>query len=148
MAAAVVGRRRGSSSSQAWRAQRGRPGVEDDRFDFAFERNPLSTTNEFIESELTDGGSEFQRGCRGSKRLSCVNLERVEHMLDEWLVLDLCGNGHGGPDGVVRCTIWDFNFRLLQSAEGDRQERCVETPNETSSDTMQDIQDPDYCVES
>ena len=26
----------------------------------------------------------------GSKRLSCVNLEREEHMRDEWLVLDLC----------------------------------------------------------
>ena len=38
------------------------PGVEEDRFDFAFERNTLSTTNEFIELELTDGGSEFPRG--------------------------------------------------------------------------------------
>ena len=32
-------------------------------------------------------------------------------MRDEWLVLDLCGNGHSDPDGVVRCTIWDFHFR-------------------------------------
>ena len=36
----------------------------------------------------------------------------------------------------------------LQSAEGDRRECCVETTNETSSNTMQDIQDPDCCVES
>ena len=48
-------------SSQAWRAQRGRPGVEEDRFDFTFERNTPSTTNEFIELELTDGGSEPPR---------------------------------------------------------------------------------------
>ena len=114
MAAAVVGRKRGSLVSAfepAWRTQRGRPGVEDDRFDVAFERNTPSTTNEFNELELTDGGSEFPRGCRGSKRLSCVNLEREEHMRDEWLVLDLCGNGYRDPDGVVRRTIWDFNFR-------------------------------------
>ena len=69
-------------------------------------------------------------------------------MRDEWLVLDLCGNGHGDPDGVVRSTLWDFHFRRLQSAEGDRRECCVETSNGTSSNTMQDIQDPDYCVES
>ena len=35
----------------------------------------------------------------------------------------------------------------LHLAEGDRRECCVETPNETSSDTTQDNQDPDYCVE-
>ena len=45
-----------------WRTQRSRLGVEDDRFDFAFERNTSSTTNEFIELELTDGGSKFPRG--------------------------------------------------------------------------------------
>ena len=62
VAAAVVGRRRGSLVSPfepAWRTQRGRLVVEDDRFDFAFERNTPSTTNEFIELELTDGGSKF-----------------------------------------------------------------------------------------
>ena len=65
MAAAVVGRLRGSLVSAfepAWRTPRGRPGVEDDRFDFVFERNTPSTTNEFIELELTDGSSEFLRG--------------------------------------------------------------------------------------
>ena len=31
------------------------------KFDFAFERNTPSTTNEFIELELTDGGSKFPR---------------------------------------------------------------------------------------
>ena len=44
MTAAVVRRRRGSSSSQAWRAQRGRLGNKDGRFeanDLAFERNTL-----------------------------------------------------------------------------------------------------------
>ena len=65
MAAAVVGRRRGSlvsSFEPAWRTQRGRPGVEEDRFDVTFERNTPSTTNEFIDLEHTDGGSEFPRG--------------------------------------------------------------------------------------
>ena len=57
--------------------KRGRLGVEDDRFDFAFERNTPSANNGL---ELTDGGSEFLRGCRDSKRLSCVDLEREEHM--------------------------------------------------------------------
>ena len=52
MAAAVVGR---GIAIPAWRTQRGRPGVEDDRFDFAFERKTPSTTSEFIELELTDG---------------------------------------------------------------------------------------------
>ena len=41
----------------------------------------------------------------------CVNLEREERIRDEWLVLDLCGNGHRDPDGVVKSTIWDFHFR-------------------------------------
>ena len=69
------------------------------------------TTNEFIELELTDGGSKFPRDCRDSKRLSCVNLEREERLQDEWLVPKLCGNGHSDLDGVVRCAIWDFHFR-------------------------------------
>ena len=58
-----------------------------------------------------DGGGDSHRGCRGSKRLPCTNLEREEYVTDERLVLDLCGNGHIDPDGVVRCTIWDFHFR-------------------------------------
>ena len=136
VAAVVVCRRRDGILIPAWRTQQGRPGVEDDRFDFAFERNTPSTTNEFNELERTDGGSEFHRGCRGSIRLSCVNLEREEHMRDEWLVPDLCGNGHRDPDGVIRRTISNFHFS------------CVATSNETSSNTMQDFQDPDYCVES
>ena len=48
------------------------------------------------------------RGCRGSKRLPCTNLEREEHVRDERLVLDLCGNGHCDPDGVVRWTACEF----------------------------------------
>ena len=50
---------------------------------------------------------------RGSRRLPCIDLEREEHVRDEWLVLDLCGNGHCDPDGVVRRTVWDFHFRRL-----------------------------------
>ena len=98
MAAAVVCRRRGGSASQAWRAQRGRPGNKDGRFvanDLAFERHTPSTTNGL---ELMDGGNDSHRGCRGSQRLPCLDLEREEHVLDEWLVLDLCGTGHCDPD--------------------------------------------------
>ena len=105
MAAAVLRRRRGSSSSQAWRAQRGRLGNKDGRFDandLAFERNTHSTANGL---ELLDGGGDSPRGCRGSKRLSCIDLGREEHVRDEWLVLDLCGNGHCDPDGVVGQTV-------------------------------------------
>ena len=98
MAAAVVRRRRGSSSIQTWRAQRGRPGNKDGRFeanDLAFERNTPSTANGL---ELMDGGGDAPHGCRGSKRLPCTNLEREEHVRDERLVLDLCGNGHCDSD--------------------------------------------------
>ena len=42
--------------------------------------------------ELMDGGGDSLRGCRSSKRLPCTNLEREEHVRDERLVLDLCGN--------------------------------------------------------
>ena len=38
-----------------------------------------------------DGGDDSPRGCRGSKRLPRIDLEREEHVRDEWLVLDLCG---------------------------------------------------------
>ena len=48
---------------------------------------------------------EAARDCR----VSIWNVEK--RMRDEWLVLDLCGNGHSDPDGVVRCTILDFHFR-------------------------------------
>ena len=151
VAATVVGRGRGplvSAFEPAWKTQQSRPGVEEDWFDFNFEWNTPSTINEFIELELTDGGSKFPRGLRQQERLSFVNLEREKRMRDEWLVLDLCGNGHRDPDNVVRCTIWDFHIRWLQSAEGDRRECCVATSNETSSNTMPDIQDPNYCVAS
>ena len=70
MAATVVRRWRGSSSSQAWRAQRGRPGNKDGRFeanDFTFERNTPSTANGL---ELMDGGGDSPRGCRGSKKIA------------------------------------------------------------------------------
>ena len=61
--------------------------------------------------ELMDGGGDSPRGCRGSKRLPCTSLEREEHVRDEWLVLDLCGNGHCDPDGVVRRTVCESHFR-------------------------------------
>ena len=113
MAAVVVRRRRGRSSSQAWRAQRGRLGNKDGRSeanDLAFERNTPSAANGL---ELMDGGDDSPRGCRGSKRLPCIDLEREEHVRDEWLVLDLCGNGHCDPDGVVRRTVCESQFRRL-----------------------------------
>ena len=48
--------------------------------------------------------AEAAKNCR-------TDLEREKRMRDEWLVPDLCGNGHRDPDGVVRCTTWDFHFR-------------------------------------
>ena len=66
--------------------------------DLAFERNTPSATSGL---ELMDGGGDSPRGCRGSKRLPCIDLEREERARDKWLVLDLCGNGHRNPDGVV-----------------------------------------------
>ena len=66
--------------------------------DSAFERNTFSAANGL---ELMDGGDDGPCGCRGSKILPCVDLERAERARDEWLVLDLCGNGHRDLDGVV-----------------------------------------------
>ena len=66
MAVAAVRRRRGSSSSQAWRAQRGTPGNKGGPFeanDLGFERNTTATANGL---ELMDGGGDSRRGCRGS----------------------------------------------------------------------------------
>ena len=103
MAAAVVRRRRV------------RPGEYNGRReanDLAFERNTLSATNGL---ELMDG----PRGCRGSNRLPRIDLEREERARDEWLVLELCGNGHSDPDGVVGWTLCESHFRRLESAEGD-----------------------------
>ena len=82
--------------------------------DIAFKRNITpSAAIEFIELELSDGGSEFPRGCRDDKRLPCIDLEREEHVRDEWLVLDLCGNGHCDADGVVMRTVCESHFRRL-----------------------------------
>ena len=50
-------------------------------------------------------------GCRGSKRLPYIDLEREERARDEWLVLDLCKNGHRDPDGVVEWTICESHSR-------------------------------------
>ena len=106
----LVRRRRGSSSSQAWRAQRGKLGNKDGRFeanDLAFERNTSSAANGF---ELIDGVGDSFRGCRGSKRLPCLDLEREEHLRYERLVLDLYENGHYDPDGVVGWTVCESHW--------------------------------------
>ena len=103
-------RRRGSSSSLAWRAQRGRPGNKDGRSkanDLAFEKNTPSTANGL---ELMDGGGDSPGGCKGSKRLPCTNLEREEFVRDERLFLDLCGHGHCDPDGVVGQTACESHW--------------------------------------
>ena len=76
--------------------------------DLALERNTPSATNWL---ELMDGGDDSPRGCRGSNRLPCIDLEREEHVRDEWLVLDLCGNGHCDPDGIVRRTVCESDFQ-------------------------------------
>ena len=100
-------------SSQAWRAQRGRLGNKygrSDANDLAFERNTPSATNGL---ELMDGGDDFLCGCRGSKILPCIDLEREEHVRDEWLVLDLCGTCHCDPHAVVGRTVCESHFRRL-----------------------------------
>ena len=74
------------------------------------ERNTPSAVNGLA---LMDGGDDSLRGCRGSKRLPCIDLEREEHVRDEWLVLDLSGNGHCDPDGVVRRTVCESHVRRL-----------------------------------
>ena len=87
--------------ARPWRAQRGRPGIKGGRFeanDLASERNTPSATGGL---ELMGGGDDGPRACRGSKRLPCIDLEREERARDEWLVLDLYGNGQREPDGVV-----------------------------------------------
>ena len=107
-----------------------RPGNKDGRSeanDLAFERNTPSSTNGL---ELMEGGDDSSPVCRGSKRLPCIDLEREEHVRDEWLVLDLCGSGHCDPDGVVKRTVCESHFRRPQSAEGDRRESCGATANE------------------
>ena len=48
-----------------------------------------------------------------AKILPCTDMEREEHVRDERLVLDLCGNGHCDPDGVVRRTVCESHFRRL-----------------------------------
>ena len=68
-----------------------------------FERNTPLATNGL---ELMDGG----RGCRGSKRVPCADLELEEHVRDERLVLDLCGNGHCDPDGVVGRSVCESHW--------------------------------------
>ena len=72
----------GSSSSQAWRAQRGRPGNKDGRFEtnnLAVERNTPSTANGL---ELMDGGGDSPRDCRGSKKDCCVPTWNVRNMCE------------------------------------------------------------------
>ena len=64
-------------------------------------------------SSFMDGGGDSHCGCRGSKRFPCIDLEREEHVRDEWLVLDLCGNGHRDLDGVVGRTVCESHFRRL-----------------------------------
>ena len=70
----------GVMESRFRRTQRGRPGVEDDRFDFAFERNTPSTANEFIELELTDGGSKFPRD--EAAKDCCVSIWNVRNVCE------------------------------------------------------------------
>ena len=45
-----------------------------------------------------------------AKSLPCTNLEREEHVRDERLVLDLCGNGHCDPDGAVGQTACESHW--------------------------------------
>ena len=64
-----------------------------------------------------DGGDDGSPRSRGSERLPRIDLEREERARDERLVLDLCGNGHRDPDGVVGSIICESHFGRLESAE-------------------------------
>ena len=77
------------------------------------EHNEADLGTKMVDLELMDGGDDSPRGCRGNKRLPCIDLEREEHVRDAWLVLDLCGNGHRDPDGVVKRTVCESHLRRL-----------------------------------
>ena len=47
---------------------------------------------------------------QGRRGLPCADLGRGEHVQDERLVLDLCGNGHNDPDGVVGRTVCESHW--------------------------------------
>ena len=51
--------------------------------------------------------------------------EREERARDEWLVLDLCGNGHRGPDGVVRRTACESHFRQTVGRQKETDENAA-----------------------
>ena len=97
----------------SWLQQLCAEGVMEPQF-WLGDHNLAELESKMIDNEmgLTDGGSEFPRCSRGSKRLSCVNLKREERMRDEWLVPDLCGNGHRDLDGVVRGDLLGFPFQM------------------------------------
>ena len=87
--------------------------MKDGRFeanDVAFERNTFSTANGL---DFMDGGGDSSRGCRGSKRLLCINLEREEFVCEERLVLDLCVNGHCDLDGFVGQTVCESHWTRI-----------------------------------
>ena len=137
VAAAAVGRRRGSLVSTfepAWRTQRGRAGAEDDGFDFAFERNTPSTTNEFIELELTDGGSKFPaieaaRDCR----VSIWNVRNVCEM-NGWfwicvgLVIVILTVLSGVPSGISISDDCSQQKETDKNAAWQRQMKRARTP--------------------
>ena len=52
-----------------------------------------------------DGGGGFPAVAEAAKVCRVTYLEREENVRDERLVLDLCGNGHCDPDGVVGRTV-------------------------------------------
>ena len=129
VATAVVRRRCARSSSQAWRAQRGRPGNKDGRFetnDLAVERNVPLIANGL---ELMDGGGDSPRGCKCIKRLPCTNLN-----------VRTCARRAAVSGSVGEWSLWSWRYcrtdRLriplvgwLKSTEGDRRECCVTTSN-------------------
>ena len=86
---------------------------KDGRFeanDFALERNtfrPLMGWSSWMVATTLTVVAE------AAKRLPCIDLGREEHVRDEWLVLDLCGNGHCDLDGVVRWIVCESRFRQL-----------------------------------
>ena len=89
-------------------SKRGRPGNKDGRFganDFAFERNTLRPPR------VGAHGLWRRLSLRMQRQQKIGNLEREEYVRDERLVLDLCGDGRCGPDGVVGRTVCESHRR-------------------------------------
>ena len=103
-------------------------------FDFVIERNFFSTTNECISSEVTVGGSKFPRD--EAARNSRVSIWNVKNVCETNGLFWICEGGcHHDPDSSAPS---GSSISVTRMLRGDVK---------TSSNVMQDIRGPDYCVD-